>query len=127
MKIYTTIHENVFRSNNARVAVGPGLRHSQQLPKRYSPSLNWLRQSLGGELDFHWSSGIEMPSDLESYKLIVHCGACIINQREMLSRMMAASAARVPVVNDGVLIAYVLCILRRALEPFPDVLALLDN
>ncbi|WP_157872880.1 hypothetical protein [Desulfoscipio gibsoniae] len=84
---------------NARVAVGPGLRHSQQLPKRDSPSLNWLRQSVGGELDFPWSSGIKMPSDLESYKLIVHCGACMINRREMLSRMMAASAAEVPMVN----------------------------
>lgn len=68
-----------------------------------------------------------MPSDLESYKLVVHCGACKINRREMLSRMMAASAAGVPMVNYGVIIAYMLGILRRALEPFPDVLALLDN
>ena len=87
----------------------------------------WLRQSVGGELDFHWSSGLELPSDLASYKLIVHCGACMINRREMLSRMMAASAAGVPIVNYGVLIAYVLGILRRALEPFPEVLALLDE
>ncbi|WP_027364052.1 [FeFe] hydrogenase H-cluster maturation GTPase HydF [Desulfotruncus alcoholivorax] len=87
----------------------------------------WLRQAVGGELDFHWSSGIELPSDLASYKLIVHCGACMINRREMLSRIMAANAAGVPVVNYGVLIAYVLGILRRALGPFPDVLALLDN
>ncbi|WP_449240408.1 [FeFe] hydrogenase H-cluster maturation GTPase HydF [Desulfoscipio gibsoniae] len=87
----------------------------------------WLRQSVGGELDFHWSSGIEMPSDLESYKLVVHCGACMINRREMLSRMMTAGAAGVPIVNYGVIIAYMLGILRRALEPFPDVLALLDN
>jgi [FeFe] hydrogenase H-cluster maturation GTPase HydF len=87
----------------------------------------WLRQIVGGELQFEWSSGIELPSELEQYRLIVHCGACMINRREMLSRIMAARAAGVPIVNYGVLIAYVHGILRRALAPFPDVLALLGE
>ncbi|MFZ5631896.1 MAG: [FeFe] hydrogenase H-cluster maturation GTPase HydF [Bacillota bacterium] len=87
----------------------------------------WLRQAVGGELNFHWSSGIELPAGLESYKLIVHCGACMINRREMISRIMAARAAGAPIVNYGVLIAYMHGILRRALAPFPDVLALLDE
>jgi len=87
----------------------------------------WLRQIVGGELQFEWASGIELPSELEQYRLIVHCGACMINRREMLSRIMAARAAGVPIVNYGVLIAYVHGILRRALAPFPDVLALLDE
>jgi len=86
----------------------------------------WLRQKVGGDLQFEWSSGIALPPNLERFKLIVHCGACMINRREMLSRMMEARAAGVPIVNYGVLIAYVLGILRRALAPFPDVLDLLN-
>ncbi|HBX23334.1 MAG TPA: [FeFe] hydrogenase H-cluster maturation GTPase HydF [Desulfotomaculum sp.] len=87
----------------------------------------WLRQNVGGELDFHWSSGIELPPDLARFKLIVHCGACMINRREMLSRMMTARAAGVPIVNYGVLIAYMHGILMRTLGPFPEVLAMLDE
>ncbi|MCG8400556.1 MAG: [FeFe] hydrogenase H-cluster maturation GTPase HydF [Firmicutes bacterium] len=87
----------------------------------------WLRQNVGGQLDFHWSSGIELPPDLTRYKLIVHCGACMINRREMLSRIMAARAAGVPIVNYGVLISHMHGILRRTLGPFPGVLAMLDQ
>lgn len=87
----------------------------------------WLRQHVGGELNFQWSSGIELPPDLARYKLVVHCGACMINRREMLSRLMAARAAGVPMVNYGVLIAYLHGILRRALGPFPELLAMLDE
>ena len=78
----------------------------------------WLRRKAGGELRFDWSSGIEMPSELGQYKLIVHCGACMINRKEMLHRLMQAAGAGVPVVNYGVLIASLHGILRRALSPF---------
>jgi len=87
----------------------------------------WLRQIVGGELHFEWSSGIELPAELSQYKLIAHCGGCMINRREMLSRIMTAQAAEVPIVNYGVLIAYVHGILRRALAPFPDVLTLFEE
>lgn len=87
----------------------------------------WLRRKAGGELQFDWSSGIEMPEHLERYKLIVHCGACMINRKEMLQRIMRAGSAGVPIVNYGVLIAHVLGILRRALTPFPQALRLLDE
>ncbi|KJR98038.1 MAG: ATP-binding protein [Peptococcaceae bacterium BRH_c4a] len=87
----------------------------------------WLGQRVGGELNFQWSSGIELPSDLESYKLVIHCGACMINRKEMLHRLMQAAGAGVSMVNYGVLIAYLHGILRRALSPFPPVLRLLEN
>ncbi|MHB1042211.1 MAG: [FeFe] hydrogenase H-cluster maturation GTPase HydF [Eubacteriales bacterium] len=87
----------------------------------------WLRQRVGGELQFHWSSGIELPGSLEQYKLIVHCGACMINRKEMLHRIMQAVAAGAPIVNYGVLIAYVHGILKRALSPFPSALNLLEE
>ncbi|MEN6325925.1 MAG: [FeFe] hydrogenase H-cluster maturation GTPase HydF [Syntrophomonas sp.] len=79
----------------------------------------WLRQMVGGELDFQWCSGNHFPADLSEYKLVVHCGACMINRREMLSRIMQVQAAGVPIVNYGVCIAYVMGILKRALSPFP--------
>ena len=72
-----------------------------------------------GALDFKWASGAELPSDFSDYKLIVHCGACMINRKEMLHRIMTAEEAGVPMVNYGVLIAHVLGILPRALQPFP--------
>lgn len=87
----------------------------------------WLRRKAGGELRFDWSSGIEMPSELGQYKLIVHCGACMINRKEMLHRLMQAAGAGVPVVNYGVLIASLHGILRRALSPFPGALRLLEE
>ena len=82
----------------------------------------WLTQHIGGNLDFSWASGIELPPNVGDYKLVVHCGACMINRKEMLHRMMMARQAHVPIVNYGVLIAYVLGILKRALGPFPEAL-----
>lgn len=87
----------------------------------------WLRQQVGGELHFDWSSGIEMPEHLEQYQLIVHCGACMINRKEMLYRILQATSAGVPIVNYGVLIARMHGILRRALAPFPAARRLLDE
>jgi [FeFe] hydrogenase H-cluster maturation GTPase HydF len=85
----------------------------------------WLRQLVGGALDFQYVSGLELPPDLQDYKLIVHCGACMINRKEMLNRLVKAQQAGVPIVNYGVLIAHVLGILKRALAPFPEVSHLL--
>lgn len=79
----------------------------------------WLRQAVGGELQFHWATGRGLPEDLRQFKLVVHCGGCMLNRREMMYRLSQARAQGVPVVNYGVLIAYVHGILPRALEPFP--------
>jgi [FeFe] hydrogenase H-cluster maturation GTPase HydF len=87
----------------------------------------WLRQVVGGPLDFKWVSGHELPPDIKDYKLIIHCGACMINRKEMLHRLMMAQQAGVPMVNYGVLIAHVLGILKRALAPFPQALEILED
>jgi [FeFe] hydrogenase H-cluster maturation GTPase HydF len=87
----------------------------------------WLRQTVGGPLDFKWVSGHELPPDLDQYKLVVHCGACMINRKEMLHRLMSAQRAHVPIVNYGVLIAHVHGILKRALAPFPEALRILEE
>ncbi len=79
----------------------------------------WLRQTVGGDLRFTWASGGDFPEDLASYRLIVHCGGCMINRKEMLHRIRVAEDAGVPIVNYGVLLARMHGVLRRALEPFP--------
>jgi len=79
----------------------------------------WLRQLVGGDLEFHWTAGGDFPDDLETYSLVVHCGGCIINRQEMLTRIARARDAGVPIVNYGVFLAAVHGVLPRALEPFP--------
>lgn len=87
----------------------------------------WLNQLVGGPLDYATVSGLELPKDLTQYKLIIHCGACMINRKEMLHRIMVAQHAGIPIVNYGVLIAHVMGILERALRPFPEVREVLGN
>jgi [FeFe] hydrogenase H-cluster maturation GTPase HydF len=88
----------------------------------------WLRQVAGGELVFDVvAGGGPLPDDLAAYRLIVHCGGCMLNRREMLSRLMQAREAGVPVVNYGVLMAHMHGVLRRALSPFPAALAVLGE
>ena len=86
----------------------------------------WIRQHVGGQIEFDWVSGTKFPDDLGKYKLIVHCGACMINRREMLARIMQARAAGVPIVNYGIAIAHLHGILHRALSPFPHLASLLE-
>jgi [FeFe] hydrogenase H-cluster maturation GTPase HydF len=80
----------------------------------------WLRQYVGGELQIDTIQGHEFPADLCDYKLVVHCGACMWNRREMLTRMFACRRAGVPICNYGITIACTLGIFDRALAPFPD-------
>jgi len=83
----------------------------------------WLTQYVGGALEFTTMSGHDFPSDLAAYRLVVHCGACVQNRREMLTRILRCRAAGVPITNYGLAIAYSLGIFERALTPFPAALA----
>jgi [FeFe] hydrogenase H-cluster maturation GTPase HydF len=82
----------------------------------------WLRQFVGGPLEIGTMAGRDFPADLAQYRLVVHCGACMWNRREMLTRMLRCRQAGVPICNYGLTIAYTLGIFERALEPFPDAL-----
>jgi [FeFe] hydrogenase H-cluster maturation GTPase HydF len=82
----------------------------------------WLNEHVGGELQFSTVQGHDFPEDLADYSLVIHCGACMHNRREMLTRLLRCREAGVPVTNYGVLIAHVLGIAERALEPFPAAL-----
>ena len=82
----------------------------------------WLRQYVGGRLEFTHVQGHDFPDDLSPFALVVHCGACMWNRREMLSRMIHCRQAGVPIANYGMTIAWSLGIFERALEPFPAAL-----
>jgi hypothetical protein len=84
----------------------------------------WLTQFVGGQLQFEHVQGHDFPQDLSPYRLVVHCGACMWNRREMLGRILRCQQAGVPVTNYGLAIAYSLGIFERALEPFPAALEL---
>jgi [FeFe] hydrogenase H-cluster maturation GTPase HydF len=83
----------------------------------------WLNQHAGGELEFTHVRGRDFPQDLTPYKLVVHCGACMWNRQEMLSRIRECQRQAVPITNYGIVIALAQGILERALEPFPAALA----
>ncbi len=82
----------------------------------------WMRQYVGGKLEFTHVQGHDFPEDLSTYKLAVHCGACMWNRREVLSRIIRCQQAGVPMTNYGLAIAYSLGIFARALRPFPGAL-----
>ena len=82
----------------------------------------WIRQYTGVDLEFVHCQGHDFPSDLSSYQLIVQCGSCMLNRREVVSRIMRCREARVPITNYGVAITYSLGVLDRALSPFSDIL-----
>jgi hypothetical protein len=85
---------------------------------------NWLNNYVGGQLRFTTTQGHDFPANLSEFKLVIHCGACMLNRREMLNRLLQCRRAGVPVTNYGLTIAYSLGIFERALEPFPEALEL---
>ncbi|SNX54025.1 [FeFe] hydrogenase H-cluster maturation GTPase HydF [Thermoanaerobacterium sp. RBIITD] len=104
-----------------KVLIAEGCTHHRQsddIGKVKIP--RWIRQIVGGDIQFDYASGMTFPDNLEKYKLIVHCGGCMLNRREMMYRISYAKGKNVPIVNYGLLIAYVQGILPRAIEMFPS-------
>jgi len=111
-----------------KILIAEGCTHHRQADDIGRVKIpRWLRQAVGGELDFAWASGGDFPQDLKQYSLIVHCGSCMLTRREMLFRLSLARENKVPIVNYGVLIAQVHGILYRALAPFPSARLLLEQ
>lgn len=81
----------------------------------------WINRRIGGKIDFDVFSGHDFPPNLKEYKLIVHCGACMLNRKQMLSRIFKAKEWGVPITNYGITISYLYGSLERALEPFDSV------
>jgi predicted GTPase len=87
----------------------------------------WLRQYVGGDLQIDTSAGRDYPDDLNKYKLILHCGGCMMNRKEMLTRLRKAQDAGVPVTNYGVAISFLQGVIKRSLAPFPSALLAFEN
>jgi len=103
-----------------KVLISEGCTHHQQADDIGKVKIpRWLRQITGKQIDFEYTSGITFTEDVKRYALIIHCGACMLNRAAMLNRIESAKEFNVPIVNYGILIAYVQGILDRALEPFP--------
>jgi [FeFe] hydrogenase H-cluster maturation GTPase HydF len=87
----------------------------------------WLTQYVGGKLEIEHVQGQVFPTDVTPYRLVVHCGACTLNRRAVLTRVARCREQGVPITNYGMCIAYSLGIFARALRPFPAARALLDS
>lgn len=87
----------------------------------------WIRQIAGSDVQFAWVSGVQYPKDIAEYAVIVHCGGCMLNRKEMQYRIALAREHGVAITNYGMLIAEVMGILPRALKPFPAALLALEE
>ncbi len=87
----------------------------------------WLENFIGKQIKFDIHSGREYPENLEKYKLIIHCGGCVITRQMMLGRIKQAKALGIPIVNYGVIISYLNGAIPRVLEPFPDAMTFYEE
>ena len=114
--------------DGARVLISEGCTHHRQCNDIGTVKLpNWLTRYAGAKLTFETSSGTGFPEDLSGFSLVIHCGGCMLTEREMLYRMKCAEDQNVPFTNYGVAIACMNGILPRSLAPFPALLRLLDE
>ena len=114
-------------SDGAKVLISEGCTHHRQCGDIGTQKLpKWISDFTGKRLQFEFSSGTGFPEDLTPYGLIVHCGGCMLNEREMRYRAQCAADQGVPLTNYGILIAHVHGILARSVEPLLDIRGLLD-
>ncbi len=111
-----------------KILISEGCTHHRQCGDIGSIKLpNWLREYTKKRLQIELTSGTEFPEDLSEFQLVIHCGGCMLNEREMKYRLKSAIEQGIPMTNYGIAIAYMQGILRRSVELFPDVLAKLPK
>ena len=111
-----------------KVLISEGCTHHRQCQDIGTVKLpGWINGYTGKTLSYSFTSGTEFPDDVSQYALVVHCGGCMLNEREMKSRMERCTEQGVPVTNYGIAIAQMHGILKRSLTPFPEVLNLLEQ
>lgn len=109
------------------ILISEGCTHHRQCGDIGTVKLpNWIKNYTKKDIQFAFTSGTEFPEDLSKYALIIHCGGCMLNEREMQYRLRHASDCGVPMTNYGIVIAQIHGILKRSLEPFPEVLQILN-
>lgn len=114
--------------NNDTVLISEGCTHHRQCDDIGKVKIpNWVMQYTNNHLNFEFTSGTEFPCDLSKYKMIIHCGGCTLNEREMKYRVKCAKDQNIPITNYGILISYIQGILKRTVEPFPHISHLLEE
>lgn len=104
-----------------KILIAEGCTHHRQCDDIGTVKLpNWIKNYTKANPEFIFTSGTEFPDDLTKYKLIIHCGGCMLNQTEMQSRLKKAHEQQIPMSNYGTTIAYINGILKRTLQIFPD-------
>lgn len=104
-----------------RILIAEGCTHHRQCGDIGTCKMpEWIRNYTGKKPVFEFTSGTEFPDDVSSYKMVVHCGGCMLNEREMKYRIACCQDQGVPITNYGILIAQVIGILKRSLGPFPE-------
>lgn len=127
--LYDAVHgvrhlDNI--TNGDKILISEGCTHHRQCGDIGTVKLPaWIRNYTKSEPIFEFTSGTEFPADLGSYKLIIHCGACMLNEREIQHRYSSAVQQNIPITNYGIAIAYMNGILKRTVEPLPEISSLL--
>lgn len=104
-----------------RILIAEGCTHHRQCDDIGTYKIpKWIREYTGKNPVFEFTSGTEFPDDVTSYKMVIHCGGCMLNEREMKYRISCCQDQNVPVTNYGILIARITGILKRSLGPFPE-------
>lgn len=104
-----------------KILISEGCTHHRQCDDIGTVKIpRWLKSYVGDDVEFEFSSGIGFPKDLSPYKAVIHCGGCMLNEKEMKYRELCARRQGVPMTNYGVFIAFINGILKRSLELFPD-------
>ncbi len=111
-----------------RILISEGCTHHRQCGDIGTVKLPaWIKDFGSADIEFDYTSGGEFPKDLTPYKLVLHCGGCMLNEVEMKHRITTATRAGIPIVNYGVAIAHINGILKRSLEIFPDAANILES
>ncbi len=111
-----------------KILISEGCTHHRQCKDIGTVKLpGWIEGYTGKKVSFSFTSGTEFPDAPTEYALVVHCGGCMLNEKEMKSRLARCNESGVPVTNYGIAIAQMHGILRRSVEPFPEILRLLEE
>ena len=111
-----------------KILISEGCTHHRQCDDIGTVKLpRFIKNYTKKEFQFEFTSGMGFPDDLSQYKLIIHCGGCMLNEREMKYRIACANDLSIPITNYGILIAYMQGILKRSVKPFPNIYNLLES
>ncbi|MCQ2738896.1 MAG: [FeFe] hydrogenase H-cluster maturation GTPase HydF [bacterium] len=113
--------------NGSKILISEGCTHHRQCNDIGTVKMpKWLEDYTHVKLNYTFTSGGEFPKDLSKYDLVIHCGGCMLNEQEMISRINQACQQKVSIVNYGIAISYMNGILKRSLEIFPEISEILE-